>query len=162
MPVTHDVGAFSWEWRHKLHKKLSMGCLPSTRFVAFGTSWGVKLTNGAAALKGHPLFGLYASAAAEVFPDDVRKKNRLRRSTSASKKNRLRRRGGGWVGLFKNEKRLDSAGADLGEDACLFLSSHRFAFLPPPHLIGFLSPPLSVFRYFLRCFFLCFPLSVVA
>jgi hypothetical protein len=71
MPVTHDVGAFSWEWRHKSHKKLSMGCLPS-RFVAFGTSWrGVKLTNGAArcgtALKGHPLFGLYASAAAEVF-----------------------------------------------------------------------------------------------
>jgi hypothetical protein len=35
MPVTHDVGAFSWEWRHKSHKKLSMGCLPS-RFVAFG------------------------------------------------------------------------------------------------------------------------------
>jgi hypothetical protein len=66
MPVAHDVGAFSWEWRHKSHKKLSMGCLPS-RFVAFGTSWGVKLTNGAAALNGHPLFGLYASAAAEGF-----------------------------------------------------------------------------------------------
>ena len=66
MPVIHDVDAFSGERHHKSHKKLSMGCLPS-RFVAFGTSWGVKLTNGAAALKGHPLFGLYASAAAEVF-----------------------------------------------------------------------------------------------
>jgi hypothetical protein len=66
MPVTHDGGAFSWEWRHKSHKKLSMGCLPS-RFVALGTSWGVELTNGAArwragaALKGHPLFGLYGA-----------------------------------------------------------------------------------------------------
>jgi hypothetical protein len=71
MPVIHDVDAFSlqWEWHHNSHKKLSMGCLPSS-FVAFAMSWSVKLTNGAvagAALKGHPLLGLYASAAAAVF-----------------------------------------------------------------------------------------------
>jgi hypothetical protein len=47
MPVIHDVDAFSGEWHHKSHKKLSMGCLPSS-FVAFAMSRGVKLTNGAA------------------------------------------------------------------------------------------------------------------
>jgi hypothetical protein len=47
MPVIHDVDAFSGEWHHKSHKKLSMGCLPSS-FVGFATSWSLKLTNGAA------------------------------------------------------------------------------------------------------------------
>jgi hypothetical protein len=69
----------SGEWHHKSHKELSMArwdvCL-SSNFVAFATSWGVELTNGAARWRCSErpssvcsvMFGLYyASAAAEVF-----------------------------------------------------------------------------------------------
>jgi hypothetical protein len=52
--------------------------------------------------------------------------------------------------------KVDSAGAALGEDAlpCIFLSSHRVAFLPSPHLIAFLSSSLSLFLSFFLFLFL--------